>query len=475
MLPERIRQSLALRLAAQYALVFACGAALLFGALYWHLAEALEEREQGAVEARAEVLERAYEVGGVAALRTELARETAPEVRSVFVRILGEGGETLFASVPADWIETQVQRLPLPERWGRGEVVREIRTVRVPQSAARDYAIASRILMDGGLLQVGRSTDSRAVLLAPVRRAFAGIGTVALALSLAAGTLLAWRATRPLRAVSETARRIVETGDLAARVPGAGRRGELAVLVQQLNTLLEKNATHVRVLRETLDNLAHDLRTPLMRMRRSLAAARVADSEAVREQLLNDAEADVNRALQTFSALIDLARAEAGLSRDSMEELDLDMLAKDMIDLLGPLAEDRGQRLECSISPVKVVGHRQILAQALGNLLENAIKYAPIGSALKLVVRPGADDAGPEIIVEDRGPGIPAHAREQAVKPFVRLEHPSRQPGSGLGLAIAAAVARLHRGKLILENAEPGLRVRLQLGIKQQGLSPAAT
>ena len=191
--------------------------------------------------------------------------------------------------------------------------------------------------------------------------------------------------------------------------------------------------------------------------------------------MLNEAEADVERALQTFNALIDLARAEAGLSRDSMEELDLDMLAKDMIDLLEPLAEERGQRLECSIAPVKVVGHRQILAQALGNLLENAIKYAPVGSVLKLAVRPGSYDTGPEIIVEDRGPGIPAHAREQAVKPFVRLEHPSRQPGSGLGLAIAAAVARLHRGKLILESAEPGLRVRLQLGMEQPGLPQGAT
>ncbi len=163
------------------------------------------------------------------------------------------------------------------------------------------------------------------------------------------------------------------------------------------------------------------------------------------------------------------------MSCDSMEELDLDQLAKDMIDLLEPLAEDRGQHLECSVSPVKVVGHRQILAQVLGNLLENATKYAPIGSALKLLVRPGADDTGPEIIVEDRGPGIPAHSREQAVKSFVRVEHPLQQPGSGLGLAIAAAVARLHRGKLILENAEPGLRVRSQLGMAQPGLPQAAT
>ncbi|MBM4232748.1 MAG: sensor histidine kinase [Gammaproteobacteria bacterium] len=163
------------------------------------------------------------------------------------------------------------------------------------------------------------------------------------------------------------------------------------------------------------------------------------------------------------------------MSRNSIEELDFDIFAKDMIDLLEPLDEERGQRLERSITAVKVVGHRQILAQALGNLLENIVKYAPLSSALKLAVRPGSYDTGPEIIVEDRGPGIPAHACEQAVKTFVRLEHPWRQPDSGLGIAIAAAVARMHRDKLIIESAEPGLRVRLQLGMEQPDLPQGAT
>ena len=140
-------------------------------------------------------------------------------------------------------------------------------TVRVPQNALRDYAIASHQLSDGRLLQVGRLTDSRAVLLAPLRRAFLVVGAAALAVSFAAGTFLAWRSTRPLRAVAETARRILATGDLAARVPDPRTRGELAALVAQLNTLLDRNADHVRVLRETLDNLAHDLRTPLTRLR----------------------------------------------------------------------------------------------------------------------------------------------------------------------------------------------------------------
>ena len=457
MLPERIRQSLALRLAAQYALVFACGAALLFGALYWHLAEALEEREQGAVEARAEVLERAYEVGGVAALRTELARETAPEVRSVFVRILGEGGETLFASVPADWIETQVQRLPLPERWGRGEVVREIRTVRVPQSAARDYAIASRILMDGGLLQVGRSTDSRAVLLAPVRRAFAGIGTVALALSLAAGTLLAWRATRPLRAVSETARRIVETGDLAARVPGAGRRGELAVLVQQLNTLLEKNATHVRVLRETLDNLAHDLRTPLTRLRGTaeLALQDSGDPAQARDALLECIN-ESDRVRHLLETLLDVSAAEAGALALNRDVIDVRSLVERAEDLYREVAEERGITVSLALPPEPVLADVDAvrLGQVVSNLLDNALKYTPAGGRVTLALRREAREIA--LTVSDTGPGIPVEEREAVFRRLYRRDASRSQRGLGLGLSLVKAMVEAHAGTVRLEDAPGG-------------------
>lgn len=152
------------------------------------------------------------------------------------------------------------------------------------------------------------------------------------------------------------------------------------------------------------------------------------------------------------------------MSHDSMESLNLGTLATDLLELFEPLAEERGQRIECSVDDVTVVGHPQILKQAVGNLIENAIKYSPDGTTLKLAVNAAGAEGGPEIIVQDRGPGIPGNAREQAVRPFVRLENPSQQPGSGMGLAIAAAVARLHRGRLILESGDPGLRVRLQFG-----------
>ena len=294
---ERLRQSLALRLAIQYAFVFAFGAAALFAVLYWLLAEAFDAREKHILERQASAIAVAYQRAGNAAL------SALPDT-SVFVRLLGPNNTAQFVKVPPDWIETQVQQLPIPG-W-----TQQIQTVRVPQNADRDYTIASSPLPNGWVLQVGRLLDSRAVLLAPLRRAFGGVGAAALVLSVAVGTVLAWRATRPLRAVSATARRILETGDLSARVPGPDGSGELAVLVRQLNTLLDKNSAHVRVLRETLDNLAHDLRTPLTRLRGTAELAmQDAGDPAEARAALADCVNESDRVLHLLEALLDISAA----------------------------------------------------------------------------------------------------------------------------------------------------------------------
>ncbi|HEY3757800.1 MAG TPA: hypothetical protein VGL42_16720, partial [Opitutaceae bacterium] len=189
---EHLRRSLAFRLAVQYSVVFVLMAGSLFAVLYWDLASALEARERAAVERLAVQLGNAYDAGGAGALRDQLNSNASPEVRSYFVRVMDAANATVFASVPQDWIQTQVQDLPLPPAWGM-TARRQVRTVRVPHDALRDYSIAMASLADGGVLQVGRSTDSRAVLLRPLRRAFAGVGAVALLLSMAVGTTLAWR------------------------------------------------------------------------------------------------------------------------------------------------------------------------------------------------------------------------------------------------------------------------------------------
>lgn len=267
-----------------------------------------------------------------------------------------------------------------------------------------------------------------------------------------------------VRNLAATASRIMR-GQVTARASSPQRLDALGTLTSTFNNMLDQNEALVTGLRTVTESLAHDLRMPLVRVQRSISASRSTDDADEREECLREAEANAARAVQTFNSLVDLARAEAGLSRDSMERVNLGAVVTDLIELYGPLAEEKGQHIDQEIDDVQVVGHRQILTQAVGNLLENAIKYSPPGSALRVSVSPSHGDDLPEILVEDRGPGIAANDREQAVRPFVRLEAAHREPGAGMGLAIAAAVARLHRGRLLLENAEPGLRVRLQVGL----------
>jgi len=458
---DRLRQSLALRLALQYALVFAFCAAVLGGALYWTLSEALESREQAAVQARATELASLYERGGTALLRARLDRDSAaPSARAFFVRVLRPNNDLVLVSVPPDWIETQVERIPFPGF----TLTRPTYAVRVPQSALRDYAIAARELPDGNTLQVGLLVESQSVLFAPLRRAFATVGAGALALSFAAGVFLAWRATRPLRAVADTTRRILATGDLAARVPGPEGKGELAALVRELNTLLDRNSAHVRVLRETLDNLAHDLRTPLTRLRGTaeLAIPDGGDPAETRAALAGCVE-ETDRLLHLLERLLDVSAAEAGALKLNRETIDLRALTTRAVDLYREVAEekriavalDQPHPVECSVDAVR-------LGQVVNNLLDNALKYTPSGGGVVLAVRREAGRA--VVTVTDNGPGIAPAEREAVFRRLYRSDTSRSQRGLGLGLSMVKAIVEAHGGEVSAGEAPGGgarLTVRL--------------
>jgi signal transduction histidine kinase len=458
---ERFRQSLAIRLAAMYTLVFAAGACALFGVLYWVLAHSLEARERAAIELRAENLARAYEAGGALALRERLEADTSPDVRSLFVRLLGADGATVFATVPSDWVDPQFERRLVPNGWG-GWSTQEIHSVRVPRDAVRDFAVASRVLPDGRLIQVARSTDSRAVLLAPLRAAFAGVGAVALLFSLTAGTFLAWRATRPLREVAETARRILDEHDLSARVPAPGGSGELAVLARQLNTLLDKNATHVRVLRETLDNLAHDLRTPLTRLRGTAELAlRDGGNPAESRSALAGCVDETDRVLHLLEVLLDVSAAEAGALTLRRERVDLRALASRAADLYREVAEQKNIGIELDLPvPAEMDGDPVRLGQALSNLVDNALKYTPEGGRVTVAV--AAEPGAATVTVSDSGPGVAPSERDAVWRRLYRGDSSRSQRGWGLGLTLVRAVAEAHGGSASVGDA-PGGGARFQL------------
>ncbi|MSU51526.1 MAG: HAMP domain-containing histidine kinase [Opitutus sp.] len=449
---ERLRQSLALRLAIQYALVFVLSTAVLSGVLYWRLAEALEAREQSFVQARATELATIYERGGAALLRVKLERETSPEARAFFVRVVRPDNGSVLESVPPTWVETQVRELPLPGF----TLTQKTYTVRIPQNALRDYALATRELFDRNTLQVGVLIESQAVLLAPVRRAFGFVGAGALGLSVAVGTLLAWRATRPLRAVSATARRILETGDLSARVPADGSRGELAVLVHQLNTLLDKNATHVRVLRETLDNLAHDLRTPLTRLRGTAELAMQDSGDpAEARAALADCVNESDRVLHLLETLLDISAAEAGALKLNRDRVDLRTLTERAVDLYREVAEEKKITVTLDQSDaVEFAADSIRLGQAINNLLDNALKYTPADGRVVLAIR--AVPHAAVITVTDNGPGVPLNEREAIFRRLYRGDASRSQRGLGLGLSMVKAIVEAHGGIVSIEDAPGG-------------------
>jgi signal transduction histidine kinase len=333
--------------------------------------------------------------------------------------------------------------------------------------------VATRSLDDGARMIASR-VDRRGD---DLRRSTGIAAAVAILLAglvgLAAAVLFNRFVMRRVASIADVARDIMR-GQMASRAPEGQRLDALGGLARTFNDMLDQNEALVTGLRTVTESMAHDLRTPLQRISRNIEAARTTLDPGSRERQLASAQADLSLALHTFNALVDLARAEAGLSRESMEEVVLAALATDVCDLFEPVAEERGQRLERRIEACSAVAHRQILSQALGNLLENAIKFSPPGTGLLVAVEAGAPGHGPSLVVQDRGPGVPSALRAQAVRPFVRLETPMRQPGTGMGLAIAAAVARLHRGSLVLDDADPGLRVTLTLGAPRPSDLPTA-
>jgi signal transduction histidine kinase len=449
---ERLRQSLALRLAIQYALVFAVSAAVLFGALYWVLADALEKREVEAVSRRAEVYAAAYDFGGVASLNNHLNADRSPEQPAYFVRVVNPDGSFQWIAVPRNWVETQIEKVPV----GVFTWTRETHIVRQPQNALRDYAIASRQLRDGRLLQVGRLTDSLSVLLSPLRQAFGVVGAGALLLSVVVGTLLSWRATKPLRAVSDTTRRILATGDLSARVPGPDGSGELAVLVRQLNTLLEKNAVHVRVLREMLDNLAHDLRTPLTRLRGTAELA-IQDSgdPADARAALADCVNESDRVLHLLETLLDISAAEAGVLQLNRDRIDVRSLTERAVDLYREVAEEKAITVTLEQpAPVEINADAIRLGQVVNNLLDNALKYTPAGGSVTLSAR--VEPKGVVVTVSDNGPGVPVGEREAIFRRLYRGDSSRSQRGLGLGLSMVKAIVEAHGGSVAIDDAPGG-------------------
>lgn len=450
-----LQRSLAVRLSVWFALVFTAGFTAIFGLLYWTLARQLDARDIEALQLRAQQYEEIYAATGLNGLRERVAEDSrAPHVRSLFIRLVGRGGDAIWGKIPPDWIEADAQLVAVPDGWG-GWTGRRTYTVRVPRDEAQDLAIVGRVLSDGRLLQVGRSTDSRAVFLAPLRRTFLWVGAAVAVTGFGAGVFTARRATRPLRDVLETAQRIIATGALDARVPLPQRQDEVAELVRAFNTVLDKNAGLLRAMREALDNVAHDLRTPLTRLRGTAELALQHGSGAgLENEALADCVEQADDVLRLLRALMEISEAEAGMLRLERSRFDLAELSRSAVDLYTEVAEAKRINLVVEGAPAAVLADRTRLRQAVANLVDNAVKYTPSGG--QVVVRTTSEAGQVVLTVSDTGPGVPPGEQARVWERLYRGDASRSERGLGLGLSLVRVIIEAHGGQVALRNRPEG-------------------
>ncbi|WP_051952991.1 sensor histidine kinase [Methylocapsa aurea] len=463
------------KISLAYLVISAIGAGLVLGSVGGNMKTLIDEQIGQTVEADISGLSEQYAQGGMRSL-----------VDSIEKRTRRPGAGLYLVTTPAgEPIAGNIAGLP-PGVLSRPGLIETI--YQAPGGGTETRRALARIFaLSGGFrLLVGHDLEEGESL----RRILGGALLTSLFWLVIIGTLGGlWVARRVLDrvdAINANARTIV-AGDLSGRLPLAGTGDELDRLVQNLNAMLERIAELMAGLKEVSDNIAHDLKTPLTRLRvRAEQALHFAKTPEDYRGALEKVIDESDRLIQIFDALLNIARAEAGAGREGMIDFDAASVARDVGELYEPVAEERGIALKVIAEPNLLLrGSRELVGQALANLVDNALKYggpdelgalSPDKAAALDLPKGAAGSAGKaqdktvelsarrrcgriEISVADRGPGIAEKDRARVLERFVRLENSRSRPGSGLGLSLAAAVARLHNGTLRIEDNAPGLRV----------------
>ncbi len=459
----KLLRTTAFQLTLVYLVVFALFASFLLGYFAFNTRRLINEQIATIVNDEIQLLQGQYNQAGIRRLVAIVEVRSRRPGSSLYL-VTTPIGEGLAGNVGSlepgvleseGWVETAYRRLEEPESAEHNALVRVLR-------------------LPGGIrILVGRDLEERERMFHIIALAGRWSVAIVIVLGILGGLFVSRRVLRRVEAMTGTAQTIM-AGDLTGRLPVIGSGDEFDRLALNLNGMLARIESLMRGLKEVTDNVAHDLKTPLTRLRnRCEAALRSAKSEAEFRRVLEQTIEESEGLIRTFDALLMIARAESGEVRDGMAEFDAAEVARDVSELYEPLAEDKGLTLEVEAKQrAAVKGNRELVSQALANLVDNAIKYAvpvekPPGavngerSGIKVTADAEADLI--VLTVSDHGPGIPSDDRSRVIDRFVRLERSRSLPGSGLGLSLVSAVARLHGGELKLEDNAPGLRARITL------------
>lgn len=456
-LPALVRTT-TFRLALLHASIFILFSASLLAYLYYETAGHLGRQAEAELNAEFGELSAAYRGGGLDRLKQAVTERR--EARGKFFYLLQDGS--------GQKIEGDFDVLPAPAPLGQVVNVEFAYDARTTQGEPIRRSAEGRIsrLSEGGVLMVAYDVGDLGEMNRRITEVVWRSAAVGFVLSLIGGVVISRSAAQRAEQLAKTTEGVMG-GDLTRRAPVFGSGDEFDRLSEQLNAMLAKLERLVISSRSAGDSIAHDLRSPLTRLRNRLEAGlRETDKEGAHAALVSSIE-HVDAVLDTFNAILRLSRVQAGAT-GSFRRTNVTGITDELAELYQPVCEEKRLAFNYTTQgELFVLADRDLIAQALSNLMDNAVKYTPEGGAIRLEVKRGTEGSV-ELIVVDSGPGIPVEDRERAVERFVRLEQSRSQPGSGLGLSLASAVAEAHTGKLILADGggpptRPGLSVTLQL------------
>ncbi|HYL59437.1 MAG TPA: HAMP domain-containing sensor histidine kinase, partial [Candidatus Acidoferrales bacterium] len=435
------------RLAAWHSCLFVASTLLIFIVAYMMVSSSLERRDRDAIEAKLNEYAAEYQSGGLEGLKQKVIFDSQHMGKTLFVsRVARPDNTTLYLRAPGSWKFDSKQL--------EHEGIAAKQWTHIPVDDSEDdgdndtdrLEVAALRLPDHTLLQVGSITEERDDLLERFAAIYAGLVVPFLALGLIGSSFLSFRAFRPIRYLVDSLRSIVATGNLSARVAVDGNSEEVDELSGLFNSLLDKIEALIRGMKSSLDNVAHELRTPMTRLRgvAELALQPEASSQLLRDALANCLE-ESDRILTMVNTMLDISEAETGAMKLSMESVNVSQLVEQVVELYSYVAEDKKIAISTTVpKELCVTADRNRLLHVLANLMDNAIKYTPDGGKVDLTAVPNREEV--VIAVTDNGVGIAADERSKIYDRLYRGDKSRSERGLGLGLSLVKAIAEAHQG-----------------------------